>query len=458
MAMEAMPNTKKRSEIKREWKEFVEGRNKQNESFIEEFERVSDVIYQKSFLDFSRHLEKNAKQGKHYIPVPKIIHYIWLGGPIYAEYWAGILDMADIALKNGYVVKIWVDNEKNLQFVKKKIEYDKKTEFEKKREIIPNDQYDLYINKLRLVEIQNINSLRYFPPANKFIAQIPQHYYRKLWQFIDSEMTGLKNFAAASDLLRYIILTVDGGIYLDTDIRSRALFTSNRKDILGKLKLHFGFQSLKDNNPILISSISHPIMVHSVLHSLKRYLILENFIREGETSSMLSRKRLFTEKGIKERPRRDWTIQESGPGVVKHSMSKFTSSLKDHTDIVISGYPRKNKPVINELYLFDQQIDISWVKADLHAARETLKLDNTVLSPLRFRDLFWFFGVIEQDDPNFRKKSDEEKLNIAESIIQHMTNIKGTVRMVKIGKNLYLEYKCDNTWLGSKNPPPFTID
>lgn len=45
--------------------------------------------------------------------LPSKIHFVWVGGPIRAQYLRTIMDVAAVALKSGFEVNLWVDNEMN---------------------------------------------------------------------------------------------------------------------------------------------------------------------------------------------------------------------------------------------------------------------------------------------------------------------------------------------------------
>ena len=47
-------------------------------------------------------------------PIPKKMHYIWVGGPIKEEYLDNILKMARVAEESGFELNVWVDDEKNI--------------------------------------------------------------------------------------------------------------------------------------------------------------------------------------------------------------------------------------------------------------------------------------------------------------------------------------------------------
>src|SRR3990167_4007563 len=88
------------------------------------------------------------------IPIPKNIHYIWVGGSIYQEYWNGITRTAHIASPEGYTVNLWVDDPNNLRYVKEKIDPTNSIRS------INDEEYNLYVNKLKTIKVRHIDELR----------------------------------------------------------------------------------------------------------------------------------------------------------------------------------------------------------------------------------------------------------------------------------------------------------
>ncbi len=134
-------------------------------------------------------------------PIPRKIHFIWLGGPIPEHYLRSIAGLAKLAKKDGYEINLWVDNEKNYAKTADQCNIS-----------IPN----LNIRNIRseLYEKQN-NDPFYQNDSSDFALQL---ITAKRFQIsVERELIGFHNFAAASDLLRLEILRQEGGWYFDTD-------------------------------------------------------------------------------------------------------------------------------------------------------------------------------------------------------------------------------------------------
>ena len=248
------------------------------------------------------------------LTVPKIIHYIWLGGPIYEEYWLTITKMATIARANGYIVWVWVDNSKNLRLLKTIPGRLRLNIPETTRIIIDNDTYDHYINKLKSIEIKSIYDLE---RQTKALKNVPITFHKDFWKALREEMVGLKNYGAASDLLRYLILFIYGGLYFDTD--ERIVSSSLTIPEIGTITLPCGFKNNWIANSILISIREHPLLAYTLLNAINelKKLTLE---RQGE-------RRKFSSKIFS--LRRDLTIELTGPGILVSSKKLFKAVLDE---------------------------------------------------------------------------------------------------------------------------------
>ena len=247
------------------------------------------------------------------LTVPKIIHFIWVGGPIYEEYWLTITKMATIARANGYQLYVWVDNSRNLRSLKTYASRLKVNLPYNPRIIIHNDTYDHYVNKIRSVKIKSIYDLQNQAEQFKYF---PSTFSREFWKNVQEEMIGLKNYAAASDLFRYLILFIYGGIYFDTDERIVSSIFEMPK--IGTITLPYGFKNVRNTNSILLSIKRHPVLWFALMNSLKLY---REISRRG--------------KGAKRKPsgkmRIALTLEFTGPDLIKKAKEEFVKKLSPYT-------------------------------------------------------------------------------------------------------------------------------
>lgn len=235
--------------------------------------------------------------------IPPFFHYVWVGGPLYEEYWKSITRLA-ILLKRAcspYQIIVWVDNEKNLHFLKSKL--NRKEERTKKI----NEWFLMYqpILKIRLL------SELYEHRPDFFTLFQHQEY----WNIINYEMHGLKNLAAASDLIRLAALWKYGGVYLDTDVSP--LF-HRIHGLVQEVKTQLGFQIITNNNSLILSISKHPLIRCAMAKSLIRYLDhYRNIQKKRQTSQPLKR----WDENFKiwipnpDNMRFNLTLKVSGPGV-----------------------------------------------------------------------------------------------------------------------------------------------
>ena len=139
--------------------------------------------------------------------IPKKIHFFWAGGPLRPEYVVNIRSF--MAFAKGYEVNLWIDKE---------IHY----------------HQGVIISGLpahpqpRLRDIKDIiPTLKQFEHGSSLMKQFTDFVFKKpptptidtrnLSMIAQSELIGLTNYSAASDIFRYAILYNEGGIYADTD-------------------------------------------------------------------------------------------------------------------------------------------------------------------------------------------------------------------------------------------------
>lgn len=134
--------------------------------------------------------EGMQKAGQKEAKTENAIHFIWIGGKIKADYLKNIKECAAKAKIDNYVVSLWVDH--------------------------PNNYWQTAMredNEIPGLQIRHINDL--LPGIKK---DYDESTAKSIVDFIRREMVGRKNLAAASDLLRCIVLQQDKGFYFDTDL------------------------------------------------------------------------------------------------------------------------------------------------------------------------------------------------------------------------------------------------
>ena len=153
--------------------------------------------------------------------IPPLIHFIWLGGKMPELYLKNILNIARVASnsKPQFEVILWTDNESLMQ-----------------KQILLSDHGD---HHLKYVKIQN--ALDVFGDFEKLSLDKGRYNVNLFKRYFDLERLGsLANYAAASDILRYLILYLHGGNYLDTD------------SILLEDKLDTKFVSMKNKHGLFL--------------------------------------------------------------------------------------------------------------------------------------------------------------------------------------------------------------
>lgn len=183
------------------------------------------------------------------IDIPSKFHFVWLGSPLPQKYLLSIVRLLPIAQRSNFEINLSVDKESNFR-----------------KAIDKAYSMDLMLShKLQIANLHIKNICELVEKMNKdpfYLAKIPEEtdngqkspffvkeedLFGSFWQSVRREMIGLRNFAAASDLLRYAILHQEGGYYFDTDTKFH--ITSNTKftpdDLLFDFKVQ-GFYVIRE--------------------------------------------------------------------------------------------------------------------------------------------------------------------------------------------------------------------
>ncbi len=180
--------------------------------------------------------------------VPKIFNVIWLGNTLPEDLTHNLSKLLPVAQKNNFEIRLWTDNPS-------------------KQEAIFNHLPNAAKQYVNLVDIQTL-----YPQMQQDLGMEKANIMES---FINQEMSGFHNFAAASDLLRILILKQHGGIYLDLDIElafnpkeqnentTIGQFENELgfKQLIRKVSLQYGFGELySSRNDMLQSAKNHPIL------------------------------------------------------------------------------------------------------------------------------------------------------------------------------------------------------
>lgn len=167
------------------------------------------------------------------IAIPKVIHFIWLGAPLPEDARQLIIDWAQKIRNSGYQISLWTDLATiNAPILSKRL-IQESIQLNDWRKELPDE--DPRYKKIRSLSEQIIHEGR------KKGARI--------------------NYAAISDLLRFLVVHAQGGLYTDTD---NFIVEAGEQigDILVDKKL--GARMLRDNNSFL-AAVPDSSFVNDVL-------------------------------------------------------------------------------------------------------------------------------------------------------------------------------------------------
>lgn len=187
-------------------------------------------------------------------PIPRVFHYIWLGGELPKKYFDNTAALHHFAPNHRII--LWADNPSSV--------------LKKVHNYFPEGEMSQHLTVMNVQNLLNACRSMFKPEIYKKIVQIytvesgntPTTLREK------HRRTGYVNYAAASDLIRLLALLLYGGIYLDTDVLPSEPFSEPQT--------HHGFLHGYGNNNVLLSSPNHPILHLAIKRFLNNYLKMEH--------------------------------------------------------------------------------------------------------------------------------------------------------------------------------------
>lgn len=185
------------------------------------------------------------------MPIPKIIHFIWLGQTLPGGRLNNILAWAH---KNkAFQINVWLDSEGDQinsifgEHFSAAVENTKQLLNSMTQEIISCNS--LNISNITIKEINDLKNT---------ISELPQEEF--YWEWIRHEIDKLRpNYGTASDLLRLAILERYGGAYYDSDVEAIDLCSRTSDEIWSNSITSLYLYNLSSND-IIICSPKDPLL------------------------------------------------------------------------------------------------------------------------------------------------------------------------------------------------------
>ncbi|KAF5301473.1 hypothetical protein FQR65_LT19208 [Abscondita terminalis] len=225
--------------------------------------------------------------------VPQKIHFIWLGSPVPQKYLSSILKLLSVAERSDFIINLWVDKESNYwKAIQKATPLD-----------LINSQKSANLSIRNINELSNhreiFNELKDEQAKEEYeIHDNDKKLFDLIELYVARETVGLKNYAAASDLLRYAILYVEGGYYFDTDTEFQSLSCKSKLSadhldlgIRVGLSEYFGkvdgdrlsdLRGFAGGNDVLAALPKHPVFKDALLYSTSKYLERDKYKKMGQ--------------------------------------------------------------------------------------------------------------------------------------------------------------------------------
>ncbi len=229
-------------------------------------------------------------------PIPKTIQLVWVGKNIPVKYLHHILSTLAFSKAQGFTVQIWTTKQNRI--------------------LQSAAMFDVLLPGLKIRyadEVINFVKKAYKPNVSKKILAI-----------LTRELAGFHNFAAYSDLFRLLVLKMEGGYYLDADLRAfhsiKAQFAKHEfliaftKDETGSIDAAY--------NAAMASLPNHQILDEAINELLNHYDDLDNELADKEHASShqtrMDHKRQFCHDD-----RINLTVETSGPGLMHDIIMKY---------------------------------------------------------------------------------------------------------------------------------------
>lgn len=332
--------------------------------------------------------------------IPKEIHFIWFGGPIKKDYFHTIRSLAIIAKKNNFKVHLWVDKLSNYEVTAAKEDIripnlDINTLGELRKEM---DKNPFFKEKVPVK-----NPLPYQQPSAKTESSKKEEIATKtrkelLLAYMNREAVGAKNEASRSDFARFIILSLMGGYYFDTDtkfnIDEKTLF-SEENPIYGFLSGNGSFKAVPlSNRTLALQYVGSNDILGATANNEITNQVLDQIIKNYQDFDTSYSPKNFFEKEVSSgitqmdekrqnisNKRKDFTIDASGPGVLRQVFNKLNLNKEEKNNLLLA---ESNKIAGIK---FTANSDQTWLKPrtesnykkathELLAAFKSLKSDN----------------------------------------------------------------------------------
>ncbi|HIG0328931.1 TPA: TcdA/TcdB catalytic glycosyltransferase domain-containing protein [Legionella pneumophila] len=323
--------------------------------------------------------------------IPAKIHFVWVGGPIRAQYLRTIMDVATVAIKSDFEVNLWVDNEMNY--------------------IKTSTQEGIEIPNLR---IRNVHELEEGMRNTPFYEG---DRYKKFWEYVNRERVGFKNLAAAADFFRFEILRQEGGYYFDTDIvfyldensqfvadevafgikAHVDLHTGSLPNPRGGVSAHYVTTLGNVNNDIIAAIPEHEVMENAILNAMQRYeeydsssLPLESFKKRfGPYGNLMDSKRSPYQLEGTGDFRKHQTIA-AGPGALQEALQDYMQDVEvDDYNLLVTlkvgnqyskvANDKDKKPIMGIEVV--SKCDKTWLTKKRKAAQKAFDTDSIAIEP-----------------------------------------------------------------------------
>lgn len=296
-------------------------------------------------LEQSKRHPNAPKYAIKQLEIPKKLHYIWIGGALKEEDFHNMASMTGLFAHSGYEVHIWTNKATRLDILKSEPQNGSQQTLKQYSELAQD-----FFEKRKQVYVHDIEELR----KETFLVDqqvLTPADWQDYWGFIERECVGLCNFAAAADLLRYVILARHGGLFMNTSLKPLIKpVHSEHLPRIQTLASYTGYGHVYKNNNLMVSTPKNPIMLYVIAEVLWNYLNCEQkedlisllelseasldayFDIDALSGAQLQRKRRFIAPNIdnpKNSCRFQTTLYTSGPDALRRVECELKELVKE---------------------------------------------------------------------------------------------------------------------------------
>jgi mannosyltransferase OCH1-like enzyme len=322
--------------------------------------------------------------------MPKKIHYFWVGNEISKE---SIHNITAIKAKNpGFEINLWTDRKlidkgiNNLLFNHMTKEEEEENDTESNKTKIGKSAYDVgsLFGLESYLNIRNIDeAFEFFITEERESSFLKNEYNRNVYG-------NYHNYALASDISRLVILYMEGGIYLDIDVKiKRPPFITDKDEFFSK---EAKFSTIDSSDGIAFGDVSgtewhHDEFGNAVIAAPEKSRKVASLLRKMEENIRKNNRKDMIRADPEERL--NYTMETTGPFLYSEYFREIDKNQERNNNL-----PPENMRINMKGSVFSADASGNWknagntLKTNIEdKIKETNKYLNQYTDPKTIREL-----------------------------------------------------------------------